>query len=112
MRVSREPRTFARRNHTQTSLPGLTRQSITFAKTLLTKRMDARVKPAHDDLGKSPNLGAYGNHPTPAAREAGRSALAPSIVCASPPRIEVRSVGGIERLRTCNTPSGMPMSNG
>jgi hypothetical protein len=29
------------------SLPGLTRQSI-----LLRKKMDARVKPAHDGLGK------------------------------------------------------------
>ena len=29
------------------SLPGLTRQSISFAKTL-TKLMDARVKPGHD----------------------------------------------------------------
>jgi hypothetical protein len=29
-------------------LPGLTRQSIGLAKTLLS--MDARVKPAHDDL--------------------------------------------------------------
>jgi putative ABC transport system substrate-binding protein len=34
----------------KSSLPGLTRQSITFAKTLA-KRMDARVKPAHDELG-------------------------------------------------------------
>ncbi len=31
------------------SLPGLTRQSISFAK-ILAKRMDARVKPAHDEL--------------------------------------------------------------
>jgi putative ABC transport system substrate-binding protein len=34
----------------KSSLPGLTRQSITFAKTLA-KRMDARVEPAHDELG-------------------------------------------------------------
>jgi hypothetical protein len=32
------------------SLPGLTRQSITFAKKLFAKKMDARVKPAHDDV--------------------------------------------------------------
>jgi hypothetical protein len=30
------------------SLPGLTRQSIFFVKTLLAKLMDARVKPAYD----------------------------------------------------------------
>src|SRR5260370_31401997 len=32
----------------QSSLPGLTRQSILFAKKVLTKRMDPRVKPAGD----------------------------------------------------------------
>jgi hypothetical protein len=32
------------------SLPGLTRQSIRFSKGLLAKKMDARVKPAHDGL--------------------------------------------------------------
>jgi len=32
------------------SLPGLTRQSIFFAKSLPAKRMDARVKPGHDGL--------------------------------------------------------------
>jgi len=30
------------------SLPGLTRQSIVFAKSFLAKRMDARVKPGND----------------------------------------------------------------
>jgi hypothetical protein len=30
------------------SLPGLIRQSIFFAKSLLANRMDARVKPGHD----------------------------------------------------------------
>jgi len=29
----------------------LTRQSIHFAKSLLAKKMDARVKPGHDDRG-------------------------------------------------------------
>jgi hypothetical protein len=35
------------------SLPGLTRQSIQLYKKFLTKKMDARVKPAHDLLDKS-----------------------------------------------------------
>jgi hypothetical protein len=30
------------------SLPGLTRQSILFSKTIVAKKMDARVRPAHD----------------------------------------------------------------
>ncbi len=34
------------------SLPGLTRQSITFAKSFLAKRMDARIKSGHDDVAK------------------------------------------------------------
>jgi hypothetical protein len=34
------------------SLPGLTRQSIHLCKNLLAKKMDARVKPAHDPLDK------------------------------------------------------------
>jgi ATP-dependent exoDNAse (exonuclease V) beta subunit len=34
------------------SLPGLTRQSISSAKTLLPKKMNARVKPAHDGAQK------------------------------------------------------------
>ncbi len=38
------------------SLPGLTRQSIFFAMSLLAKKMDARVKPAHDDLCRTLNL--------------------------------------------------------
>jgi len=32
------------------SLPGLTRQSITYAKSLSSKMMDARIKSGHDDL--------------------------------------------------------------
>src|ERR1700730_12325888 len=35
------------------SLPGSTRQSICFAKTLLEKEMDARVKPAHDGAART-----------------------------------------------------------
>jgi hypothetical protein len=31
------------------SLPGLTRQSILFEKSLFAKMMDARVKPGHDE---------------------------------------------------------------
>jgi hypothetical protein len=35
------------------SLPDLTRESICFAKTLLEKEMDARVKPAHDGAART-----------------------------------------------------------
>jgi hypothetical protein len=34
-------------------LPGLTRQSIHLRKTFFAKKMDARVKPAHDRLDKA-----------------------------------------------------------
>jgi hypothetical protein len=37
-------------NGRSASLPGLTRQSIYFRKKFYAKKMDARVKPAHDDL--------------------------------------------------------------
>src|SRR5262249_1297346 len=40
------------------SLPGLTRQSIHLCENLLAKKMDARVKPAHDWLQKSLRPGA------------------------------------------------------
>jgi hypothetical protein len=36
----------------RSSLPGLTRQSIHLRKDLLARKMDARVKPAHDRLDK------------------------------------------------------------
>jgi hypothetical protein len=36
----------------RSSLPGLTRQSIDLRKNFLAKKMDARVKPAHDELAK------------------------------------------------------------
>jgi hypothetical protein len=36
----------------RSSLPGLTRQSIHLRKNFLAKKMDARVKPAHDWLEK------------------------------------------------------------
>src|ERR1700751_6124817 len=36
----------------RSSLPGLPRQSIHVRKDLLARKMDARVKPAHDWLGK------------------------------------------------------------
>jgi hypothetical protein len=38
------------------SLPGLTRQSIDLRKNFLAKEMDARVKPAHDELAKQLKL--------------------------------------------------------
>jgi hypothetical protein len=41
--------TPSKRRHTSLSLPGLTRQSIIFEESLL--KMDARVKPAHDEVG-------------------------------------------------------------
>src|SRR5215471_12221603 len=41
---------------TPLSLPGLTRQSIHLRKNLFAKKMDARVKPAHDELGKLPSV--------------------------------------------------------
>src|SRR3984893_7281262 len=37
-------------------LPGLPRQSIDLRKTFLAKKMDARVKPAHDELAKQLKL--------------------------------------------------------
>src|SRR5262249_61860695 len=39
----------------RSSLPGLTRQSIHLRKVSLAKKMDARVKPAHDWLDESLN---------------------------------------------------------
>src|ERR1700694_1597806 len=39
---------ISRRSGREPSLPGLTRQSIFFAKSLLAKEMDPRVKPAGD----------------------------------------------------------------
>jgi len=38
----------------------LTRQSIRFARNLFAKMMDARVKPAHDDLAKPLKLAPMG----------------------------------------------------
>src|SRR6202040_2643033 len=38
----------------RSSLPGLTRQSIDLRKNFLAKKMDARVKPAHDAHGACP----------------------------------------------------------
>src|ERR1700737_1903747 len=40
----------------RSSLPGLTRQSIDLRKNFLAKKMDARVKPAHDELAKQLKL--------------------------------------------------------
>jgi hypothetical protein len=44
----------------RSSLPGLTRQSIDLRKDFLAKKMDARVKPAHDEFGKQLNLAPMG----------------------------------------------------
>jgi hypothetical protein len=46
----------------RSSLPGLTRQSIDLRKNFLAKKMDARVKPAHDELTKL-NLASMGSSP-------------------------------------------------
>src|SRR6202022_1993354 len=54
----------------RSSLPGLTRQSIDLRKNFLAKKMDARVKPAHDELAKQLKLAPMGLAP--------RSSLAPS----------------------------------
>jgi hypothetical protein len=40
----------------RSSLPGLTRQSIDLRKNFLAKKMDARVKSAHDELAKQLKL--------------------------------------------------------
>jgi hypothetical protein len=44
-------------------LPGLTRQSIDLRKNVLAKKMDARVKPAHDELAKQLKLAPMGLDP-------------------------------------------------
>jgi hypothetical protein len=45
------------------SLPGSTRQSIDLRKNFLAKKMDARVKPAHDELAKRLKLAPMGSSP-------------------------------------------------
>src|SRR6202040_539354 len=45
----------------RSSLPGLTRQSIDLRKNFLAKKMDARVKPAHDELAKQLKLAPMGS---------------------------------------------------
>jgi hypothetical protein len=47
----------------RSSLPGLTRQSIDLRKNFLAKKMDARVKPAHDELAKRLKLAPMGTSP-------------------------------------------------
>src|ERR1700738_5109510 len=47
----------------RSSLPGLTRQSIDLRKSFLAKKMDARVKPAHDELAKQLKLAPMGSSP-------------------------------------------------
>jgi hypothetical protein len=47
----------------RSSLPGLTRQSIDLRKNFLAKKMDARVKPAHDELAKQLKLAPMGLDP-------------------------------------------------
>jgi hypothetical protein len=44
-------------------LPGLIRQSIDLRKNFLAKKMDARVKPAHDELAKQLKLAPMGSSP-------------------------------------------------
>ena len=47
----------------RSSLPGLTRQSIDLRKNFLAKKMDARVKPAHDEFAKQLKLAPMGSSP-------------------------------------------------
>src|ERR1700730_10417429 len=47
----------------RSSLPGLTRQFIDLRKNFLAKKMDARVKPAHDELAKQLKLAPMGTSP-------------------------------------------------
>jgi hypothetical protein len=44
----------------RSSLPGLARQSIDLRKNLLAKKMDARVKPAHDEFTMQLKFSAHG----------------------------------------------------
>jgi hypothetical protein len=44
-------RAHGRPNAINTSLPGLTRQSISLQKSLLQRVMDARIKSGHDECG-------------------------------------------------------------
>ena len=44
-------------------MPGLTRQSIDLRKNFLAKKMDARVKPAHDELTNQLKLAPMGLGP-------------------------------------------------
>ena len=59
----------------RSSLPGLTRQSIDLRKNFLAKKMDARVKPAHDELAKQLKLAPMrvGVRGTPVERDFGPS---------------------------------------
>ncbi|HEY4859676.1 MAG TPA: hypothetical protein VII14_07030 [Xanthobacteraceae bacterium] len=56
----------------RSSLPGLTRQSIDLRKNFLAKKMDARVKPAHDELAKRLKLAPVGLVPAIHALATGR----------------------------------------
>src|ERR1700738_146944 len=51
------------RANLRSSLPGLTRQSIDLRKNFLAKKMDARVKPAHDELAKQLQCARMGSSP-------------------------------------------------
>src|ERR1700730_10398768 len=54
----------------RSSLPGLTRQFIDLRKNFLAKKMDARVKRAHDELAKQLKIAPMGSSPrmTPMGR--------------------------------------------
>jgi hypothetical protein len=63
-------------------LPGLTRQSIDLRKNFLAKKMDARVKPAHDEFAKQLKLapitpGGMGDAPCRNCKTCGYGFLAP-----------------------------------
>ena len=56
-RVTRWTTGSGRWPESEPSLPGLTRQSIAFAGRLFAKKMDARVKPGHDERWRTPTRG-------------------------------------------------------
>jgi hypothetical protein len=62
----------------RSSLPGLTRQSIDLRKNFLAKKMDARVKPAHDELAKQLKLAPMTPSLSPRQKRGGEGASEPA----------------------------------
>jgi hypothetical protein len=76
----------------RSSLPGLTRQSIDLRKNFLAKKMDARVKPAHDELAKQLKLAPMESSPRVTVESSGSIRAVSAVVInilalsGSPPR--------------------------